>query len=175
MSSRECRSKVLGVLLALALCGACGYRVVGTGGELPGGITRVEVPVFENRTARTDVGRLLTEEFINRLLASSRLRVVPGEEAQAIISGTVTNYQRDPITFDSRKKPLENRLTIAMDLRLEGKEDKRLLFSERGVTVHYDFPVRSDLQENDRLENDAALNASRLMSQKLVGLMLQGF
>ena len=58
---------------ALALAGACGYRIVGIGGQLPGGITRVEVPVFENHTSRSDVGRVLTEDFISELLGSAKL------------------------------------------------------------------------------------------------------
>ena len=157
------------------LAGACGYRIVGVGGQLPGGITRVEVPVFENRTARTDIGRVLTEDFIKRLLESAKLVVAAGEGAQAIIKGTVIGYKREPITFDSKKKPLENRLTISMDVSLVSRGDKRLLFGEKAVTVRYDYPVKTDLQENDRLEDQAMRSAAKQMSQKLVSLMLESF
>jgi hypothetical protein len=175
VSARALRLAALGSLAALALGGACGYRIVGIGGQLPGGITRVEVPVFENRTARTDVGRVLTEDFISRLLGSAKLAVVTGEEAQAVIKGTVTGYKRDPITFDSTKTPLENRLTITMDFSLVSKGDNRLLFGEKGVTVRYDYPVKADLQQNDRLEDQALRSATEQMSQKLVSLMLESF
>ena len=43
------------------------------------------------------------------------------------------------------------------------------------MTVRYDYPVKDDLQENDRLEDEALRSASKLMSQKLVSLMLEGF
>ncbi len=175
MSARAKRFAVLGAFFALAFAGACGYRVVGIGGQLPGGFTRVEVPVFENRTARTDVGRVLTEDFINQLLGAAKVHVVTGEESQALIHGTVSSYKREPITFDSKKKPLENRLTIIMDVSLVARGDKRVLFSEKAVTVHYDYPVKTDLHENDSLEEDALRNASKQMSQKLVSLMLESF
>ena len=175
MNTRATRHAVLGALVALAVAGGCGYRIVGYGGQLPGGITRVEVPVFENITARTDVGRVLTENFINQLLGSAKVSVVAGEGAQALILGKVTGYKREPITFDSKEKPLENRLTIVMDVRLVSKADQRVLFGERAVTVRYDYPVKTDLQENDRLEDEAMRSAARQMSQKLVSLMLESF
>ncbi len=175
MSPTVRRPGVLGFLVVLTLLGACGYRIVGIGGQLPGGITLVEVPVFENRTTRTDVGRVLTEDFISQLLGAAKLRIAPGEESQATIRGTVTGYKREPITFDTKQKPLENRLTISMDVTLTARADKRVLFSETAVTVRYDYAVKTDLQENDRLEEEALRSASKLMSQKLCGLMLEGF
>ena len=175
MSPRALRSAALGSLVALVLGSACGYRVVGIGGQLPGGITRVEVPVFENHTARTDVGRVLTEHFISQLLGSAKLTVTTGEGAQAVVKGTVTGYKREPITFDSKEKPLANRLTLIMDVSLVSVGDKRLLFGEKAVTVRYDYPVKSDLQENDKLEDQAMRSATKQMSQMLVSLMLESF
>ena len=175
MSARATRRAVVGALVALALAAGCGYRVVGYGGQLPGGITRVEVPVFENRTSRTDVGRVLTEDFINELLGSAKLKVAAGEGVQALIQGKVTGYKREPITFDSRQKPLENRLTIIMDVRLVSKVEQRLLFGEKAVTVRYDYPVKTDLQENARLEDQAMRSALKQLSEKLVNLRLESF
>jgi len=175
VSARAARICALGAFVALALAGACGYRVVGYGGQLPGGITRVEVPVFENQTSRSNVGRLLTEDFIRELLGAAKVNVVTGEGAQAIIRGTVTSYKREPITFDAKQKPLENRLTIVMDVALVSKGDQRVLFAEKAVAVRYDYAVKTDLQENDKLEDDALRSASKQMSQKLVSLMLESF
>jgi hypothetical protein len=175
VSARATRRAVVGALVALALAAGCGYRIVGYGGQLPGGITRVEVPVFENITSRADVGRVLTENFISQLLGSAKVSVVSGEGAQALILGKVTSYKREPITFDSKEKPLENRLTIIMDVRLVSKVEQRLLFGEKAVTVRYDYPVKNDLQENDRLEDQAMRSALKQLSEKLVNLMLESF
>ena len=175
MIPRGFRFAAFGLLVALAFAAGCGYRVVGIGGQLPGGITRVEVPVFENHTSRSDIGRVLTEDFIRRLLESAKLSVASGEGAQGVIQGTVTTYKNEPITFDSKQTPLENRLTVIMDVSLVTRGDKRVLFSEKAVSVRYDYAVKTDLQENDRLESEARRNASKEMSQKLVSLMLESF
>jgi hypothetical protein len=175
MSGSPRRLVALGALLAAALASGCGYRIVGLGGQLPGGVTRVEVPVFENRTSRTDIGRVMTEAFIRQLQGAAQLRVVQGEEAQAVIRGLITGYKREPITFDAKETPLENRLTIAMDVSLVPRGGSRPLFSEKAVSVRYDYQIQTDLQVNDRLEDQALLEASKLMSQKLVSLMLEGF
>lgn len=169
------RRRHLAALAFAALLPACGYRVAGMGGRLPGGITRVEVPFFENRTARTEIGRLLTESFISELIASGKVQMARAGEAQAIVQGTVTAYKTDPITFDAKQKPLENRLTLVMDVSLMTREDKRTLFAEKGVTIRYDYQVKADLQENEKLEDAARRGAAKQMSQKLVSLMLEGF
>jgi outer membrane lipopolysaccharide assembly protein LptE/RlpB len=172
---RLLRSFLGPAVLCAPLLGACGYHVAGMGGRLPGDVTRVEVPIFENRTVRSDVGRILTEDFIRELLTSGRVRMVPAAEAEAVVQGTVTGYKKDPITFDAKQKPLEYRLTLVMDVALVAVADKRALFSERAVTIRVDYPVKSDLQENDRREEEALRGATRQMSQKLVSLMLEGF
>lgn len=162
-------------VLAAVFAASCGYRIVGVGGQLPSGVTRVEVPIFENRTTRSNIGRVLTEDLISRLLGSGKVHVVGSGESQALIQGTVTSYKKEPITFDAKQRPLEMRLTVVVDAALITREDKRLIFEERNVTVRHDYPVKNDLQENDRLEDEALRNAAKLMSQKLVGLMLEGF
>lgn len=172
---RAVRRRVVAVVTALALGGGCGYQVVGVGGKLPGGFTRVEVPIFENRTTRTDIGRQLTEDFISRLVSSGKVVMAKGPEAQAVIRGVVTSYRLEPITFDSNKKPLANRLTVVMDVSLVASEGGRDHFGERGVSARHDYALQEDLQENDRLEDEAVRRVSELMSQKLVNLMLEGF
>lgn len=173
--SRRARARALAAAAVLAvLLPACGYRIVGMGGQLPGGISRVEVPIFDNRTPRAEIGRLLSESFIGELLASGKVHVSK-EGAQGLIQGTVTVYRTDPITFDAKKKPLANRLTLAMDASLVTMPDRRVLFAEKGVTVRVDYQVKEDLQENDKLEDEARRSAVREMSQKLISLMLEGF
>jgi hypothetical protein len=160
---------------ALALCAACGYGVVGFGGKLPGGVNRVSVPLFENRTTRTDIGRKLTEDFIDKLVSSGKITVTHGEDAQAVIRGVVTAYNKEPITFDADRKPLANRLTVVMDVSLVSSEGGRILFEERGVAARWDYVLTSVLELNDRQEDDSVGNVSKLMSEKLVNLMLEGF
>jgi len=162
-------------LLAAGLAPGCGYRIAGLGGELPGGVRRVEVPIFQNHTVRPDLSRILTEEFIGDLIAAGKVEIAHGEAADAVVRGTAVSYKRDPITFDEAGKALENRITLVMDVSLERRSDKRTLFAERNVTIRYDYPSRGNLQEDDRLEEEAVRKAAEQMSQKLVSLMLEGF
>jgi len=174
--SVKARCAALALALAAALLApGCGYRIAGIGGQLPGGVTKVEVPIFENRTVRNDIGRILTEDFIGDLLGSGKVEMAQGEAAEAVIRGSVVSYKREPVTFDAKQKALENRLTIVMDVVLERRANRETLFAERNVTVRYDYPVKGDLQQDARLEEEALRKASEQMSQKLVSLMLEGF
>ena len=173
--SRRRRAALAALAAALALSASCGYRLVGFGGKLPGGFTRVEVPIFENRTTRSDIARQLTQDFIDKLVSSGKTAVVRGPEAEADIRGVVTAYRKDPITFDADRKPLANRLTVVMDVSLVARDGGRTLFEERGVAARWDYALQSDLEQNDRQEDEAVGYVSKLMSEKLVNLMLEGF
>ena len=133
------------------------------------------MPVFENRTTRIDIGKLLTGDFINRLVGSGKITVARPADAQAAIRGVVTAYRKEPITFDMNRKPLANRLTIVMDVTLVTSEGGRTIFEERDVAARWDYALQDDLEANDRQEDDAVKRVSDLMSQKLVNLMLEGF
>src|SRR5262249_40219216 len=91
------------LLLSALLLTACGYHVGGKADLLPKTIHTIAVPAFANTTPRyrlTDrIPAAITREFISR----TRYQVIPNvNEADAVLTGVVTNFFSFPTTFDSK-------------------------------------------------------------------------
>jgi len=76
----------LGLLAAALLLAGCGYS---TRGSLPDHIRTVAVPIFKNRTLEPGVETAITSGVVNAFSSGGRLRVVPAEEADALLEGEV--------------------------------------------------------------------------------------
>ena len=157
------------------LCAACGYNLVGYGGQFPAGVQSLAVPIFENNTRDLEIARSLTNHFVRELLATGKIKVVPLEEADAEVRGVVTRYEIEPITFDAERNATENRLVVSTDISLVLKGDAEPVFSERGVTRFQEYPVSEDLAVDQKEQDRARQDVSRELSQKVISLMTVGF
>ena len=169
--------KTLGAafLLLLLTAPSCGYNLVGRGGQFPEGVERVAVPVFENRTGEVEVARRLRDDFIEELLGTGKVTVVSAGEAQAEVRGRVTAYTIEPITFDTNRRALENRVVLTMDVGFHLSGQQEPAFEEKGVSVYYEYPVASDLAAAEKAEEEALAYVAREMSQKMISLLTEGF
>jgi Lipopolysaccharide-assembly len=73
-------------LLALG-AGACGYRFTAAGGDLPGQVRALYVPLFRNQTAEPEVEATFTAALRQELARAGR---EGGEAAEARAEGTIT-------------------------------------------------------------------------------------
>ncbi len=92
-----CPSRPTGRLCLAALCAllgvsACGYRFTPDGGELPGGVRAVFVPIFDNDTAEPGIGAWFTDAM---RLELSRAGREGGEASEARLMGRILEV-RDP-------------------------------------------------------------------------------
>jgi outer membrane lipopolysaccharide assembly protein LptE/RlpB len=69
--------------------------------NLPGSVKTVSVRMFKNETFQYGMEEKLTNAIIQELIADKRLRVVnTSEPADAVLSGTITNYTRNILATD---------------------------------------------------------------------------
>jgi outer membrane lipopolysaccharide assembly protein LptE/RlpB len=170
------KKTLLSLMGALALVlSSCGYQLVGTGGQFPAGVTKVSVPIFANATRNTEIARLLTKSFIRELLATGKIDVVPVEEAQATIRGTVQRYEVERITFDVDRNVTENRMVVALDVALVLAGEEKPVFEEENVTRYHEYRVVDDLAQQQKDEDLAREEVSTELSQKVIALMTEGF
>jgi len=157
------------------LAASCGYQLVGTGGQFPAGVDKIAVPIFANETKNTEIARLITNSFIRELLATGRVSVVPVEEAQAELLGTVKRYEVERITFDVDRTDLQNRMVVAIDVALLLKGDEIPVFDEENVVRTEEYRVVGDLALERKEEDRARVEISRELGQQVIALMTEGF
>jgi len=163
------------VLVAAFVSAACGYNLVGYGGQFPAGVDSLAVPIFENQTKDVEIARALTNHFVRELLGTGKVKVVPLEKADAEVRGVVTRYEIEPITFDADRNATENRLVVSADVSLVLRGESEPVFRETGVTRYQEYPVSEDLAIDRKERDRARQDVSRELSQKVISLMTEGF
>ena len=86
---------VLGLVAAMVLTiglSACGVYTFNPRGK--SSITTIAVEPFENRTPQYGLADLMTEVVIDAFIADGSMKVVPSDVSEAVLTGTLTRYQR---------------------------------------------------------------------------------
>ncbi len=132
------------VLLAL-LCSGCG--VYSFSSSSLGGVKTIAVPTFENNSLQYGIQEDLTREIINRLIQDNTLKVVSVADADAILRGTVVNYERNAYTYDKSDNVSEYKVNIYVNFVMERKGGKTL--AERSNMLGFGIYSASTQTEDD--------------------------
>ncbi|MFQ5329958.1 MAG: LPS assembly lipoprotein LptE [Thermodesulfobacteriota bacterium] len=168
-------SVLIVIALATALSG-CGYHVAGKGGSIPGGITTLSIPFFQNQTQRPDVETVLTTAIADEFINTVSLQVVKSGEGEATLVGTVTSYTLSAISFDSTDVTQEYRLSIAVDLKLVRRSDESILWERKGLADYEDFKVTAlSVDATKAAEREALKKMVKDMARLIKEQMVEGF
>ena len=121
--------KVIYILFFVALltltCGPYSFR----GTSLPG-IKSIAIPIFQNQTAEYGLGESLTEKLVDGFVRNHILKVQNQKDANAILYGTITKYQRRAYTYEEQENIKEYIAEISVKVWLEDKNKKKNLWEE---------------------------------------------
>ena len=122
----------------LASSSSCGYRFAAPNSKLPQGITRVQVPVFNNRTAEPGADALFTEALREHLFRAGRL----GDASSgATIEGELTGVSSGVLAASPGRLP-NYRLNASLTLVLK---KNGALVARADVAGGEDFPAGADV------------------------------
>lgn len=160
-----------GTLVIVLTITGCGYRF-SAGGALPGGVKRVFVVMFENRTDETGAETILTNDFIYEF---SRAGTLSGSQygADARLSGEILSVSRGTISRIGINTSQERRVRLVLSLRLTGA-DGTLLWSQR-MTDNEEYLVEKDKETTDRNRREAIMVLSRRLAEKVYHRMIDNF
>lgn len=154
-----------GFLFLLCLTG-CGYSFRSTA---PHGLQTLYVETFRNQTFEPGLESELTNETIDRFLFDGTLQIAPQEKADAVLTGTLTTYLREPLGFTSAEEVEEYRLTLFVDLTLWDARRKKVLWEEKrfvGDTTF--FTTGSAAKSEEKARKDALKELARRIVDRTV-------
>jgi outer membrane lipopolysaccharide assembly protein LptE/RlpB len=116
--------------LCLLFAGGCGYTMEGsvpTGSYkwkslYSGDIHTVAVPIFTNRTYYRGVEFGLTKAIINQLEGQSPYKVVPKEQADTILIGSIENVHVNTLSLDARGRVIPQEQLLVLDVNFTWKD-----------------------------------------------------
>ncbi len=127
MMGLDLRSARTACLLA-ALLAAAGCSHYSFSPSLRTGPRTVAVPVLGNDTIEYGAEQGVTDAIITTLTDDNSMRVVPEAEAEAIIRGRVTAYERPVFSYDAAGNPREYKVRVAAELTYEDRRTSAVIW-----------------------------------------------
>ncbi len=120
-------------MLLLAGCGPAAPKVR----YLPERIASVAVPTFGNQTVVPGLEEKLTTRTIEEYLRDGRVRVLPASPADAVLTGLVTKYTLEPLSYQASGANAgavsEYSLRIRVDVALRERANGQDLWTVRDL------------------------------------------
>jgi hypothetical protein len=155
-------------LLALCLSGCAGYRLGPTNG-VAAGDQSVQINPFVNLTTQPRLTDEVTSQMRKELQRDGTYKLVSNGDADIVLSGTLTNYQRVEVTFAANDilTVRDFRLSLSAHVTARERSTGREIF-DQAVTGYTLMRVGSDMPSAERqamplLANDLARNVTALL------------
>ncbi|MFI5373383.1 MAG: LptE family protein [Candidatus Rokuibacteriota bacterium] len=162
----------LGLVLAAVLLAGCGYS---TRGSLPDHIKTVAVPIFKNRTLEPGVESAITAGVVNAFSSGGRVKVVPIDEADAILQGEVVGYSLDGLSFDTNANVRAYRLRLVLNVEFRDVRRSAMLWRQEGLSETSDFQVAGQVSDTIARGQGAVQQAAAEIGRKVVNLAVDRF
>ena len=162
----------LGLILVAILLAGCGYS---TRGSLPDHIKTVAVPIFKNRTLEPGVESAITSGVVNAFSSGGRVKVVPIDEADAILQGEVVGYSLDGLSFDTNANVRAYRLRLVLNVEFRDVRRSAMLWRQEGLSETSDFQVAGQVSDTIARGQGAVQQAAAEIGRKVVNLAVDRF
>jgi outer membrane lipopolysaccharide assembly protein LptE/RlpB len=162
----------LGLILVAILLAGCGYS---TRGSLPDHIKTVAVPIFKNRTLEPGVETAITSGVVNAFSSGGRVKVVPIDEADAILQGEVVGYSLDGLSFDTNANVRAYRLRLVLNVEFRDVRRSAMLWRQEGLSETSDFQVAGQVSDTIARGQGAVQQAAAEIGRKVVNLAVDRF
>ncbi len=170
------QSKIIGlIILCIVVVSACGYRFAGQG-QFPEGVEQIFIEVFENRTSKTGIERVVTNQVVfeftrqrEQSLASST------ENADAVLKGVIRTIRTKTISRVGTEVANEREVVMTVDLRLIKQDGGEVIWAAKGITDRQAYDVSESKLDTDRNESLALAILSERMSERIFSRLTNDF
>ena len=117
------------IILILFMSISCGVYTFNPRGKSD--ITTISIEPFNNQTSEFGLTDRLTELVIDEFIADGNLKVVGSAQADAILQGTLLNYQRVPYRFDENDQVQEYKVVMGLEISLIDPDENTEKWKQR--------------------------------------------
>lgn len=166
----------IGIALScLVVVGACGYRFAGQG-AFPKGVERIFIEVFENRTGKTGIERVVTNQVVFEFTRQREQSLASGaENADAVLKGVIRTIRTQTISRVGTEVASEREVIMTVDLRLITQGGGEVIWAAQGLVDRQPFDVADTKLETDRNESLALARLSERMSERIFARLTNDF
>lgn len=155
-------------LCAIHLAGCVGYRV---GSMLPADLQTVHVRTVVNKSSEPLIESEITQALIRGVQLDGSLKVVPADQADAILSVTLNHYELEPLAYrkDVRAAANQYRINLTASMDLRRRVNNTVVVESPRVSGQAVFDVTGDLSSSKLTGNpQASEDLARNIVQQMV-------
>lgn len=163
------------ILVAVIAVSGCGYRFSG-GGELPAGVERIFLVIFDNRTSEIGVENDVAASLANTFTTLGHKDALAGSRqvSDAALTGVISSLEIFTVSRRVQTVSAERRVVITASARLTST-DGRILWQSDSLSVSQAYRVALDNQETDADKRAAIRSAAELLADKIFNNMTSNF
>ncbi len=162
------------LIIGIFLLPACGYRLTGTGNQLPPHIKTLAIPVLKNETNQPELHRNLTDAIRQAFLNDGRVKIVQKKSSDLLVQGTLNYYDIRAVAFDSNDVATQYWVKIGVNIKAYDRVKDRPYLKDN-LKTRWDYTVDANVASSEDARLRALDNAYRDISLRLVSLFLDPF
>ncbi len=120
--------RISALLLSAFFLTGCPYTMNPRGSAT---IKSVAVERFQNDTPEFGLADQMTDAIITAFIADGTMKVLPKDQAEAALFGTLTRYLRRPYEYDENDQVTSYAVEMDFDIQLKRPADDSLIWDER--------------------------------------------
>lgn len=141
--------------------------------NLPSSVHTVYVQMFKNQTFQYGMEERLTNAVIKELIADRRLRVVnTAEQADAMLSGTITDYKRDILAIDRAGDVELYAISLTASFVLKDSRTNEIIQQRKAVLANTTYVPKRSRIEFER-EQDARTRLLTDLADEIVNRIFE--
>jgi len=171
LSRSNCYIAVL--WLVCAVIAGCGYRFSG-GGDLPGGIHKLSVGVFENKTRENGLETQIANDLIYQFSKHDNIELTDKSASNGHLTGVIRSAAVTTITHATAIVSAERRIQVTLDVKLTSP-DGRLLWSANAITAYETYAVASEKSGTEQNKKSALTTLSGRVAERIYYRLTDNF
>ena len=155
------------ILLVAAMTG-CGYS---TTSRTAKDIRSINVPFFDNKTSEPNLELKVTDSIIENLIKDNTLKVVPENQADATLDGTITEFSNKPFSFNQNLNAEEYIVVIKVVVTLFNRKTNEPIWQNRSIEGNGSYFIEQ--VESGRTYDDAVNESLEEITNQILNLTTQ--
>ncbi len=112
-------------------------------------VKSVAVERFQNDTPEFALADQMTDAIITAFIADGTIKMLPRDQAEAVLMGTLTRYQRRPYEYDENDQVSAYAVEMDFDIHLNKPADDSLIWQER-MSQRGVYNLETETEEDGR-------------------------
>jgi len=123
----------------LTLTVGCGYRLAGTGTNIPGNAHTVSIELFKNQSNEKGLNVTLQNAIAEEFRRRGTFEVVPSGEGDLVLKGAILRFWSNPIAFNGELVATQFQSNLVVSLKLSERETGKVLYDNPALQETTDF------------------------------------